>query len=85
MKKFNVLANCVADKHYMVDTSNKIAQIQAMVDEGLYFTINRARQYGKTTTLGQLKKALMPDYIVARMSFEGIGSIGFETPAGVYT
>lgn len=80
MKKFNVLANCVADKHYMVDISNKIAQIQAMVDEGLYFTINRARQYGKTTTLGQLKKALMPDYIVARMSFEGIGSIGFETP-----
>ena len=30
-----------------------------MVDYGEYFTINRARQYGKTTTLSLLKKLLM--------------------------
>jgi len=34
-----------------------------MVDYGEYFTINRARQYGKTTTLSLLKKALDDEYI----------------------
>ena len=78
-RKFNVLGNCIPDKHYMVDISGKLAQIQEMVDEGLYFTITRARQYGKTTTLGLLEKRLQGEYIVARMSFEAVGSLGFET------
>ena len=78
-RKFNVLGNCIPGKHYMVDISDKLTQIQEMVDEGLYFTINRARQYGKTTTLGLLEKRLQGEYIVVRMSFEAIGSLGFET------
>ena len=78
-RKFNVLGNCIPDKHYMVDISGKLTQIQEMVDEGLYFTINRARQYGKTTTLGLLEKRLKDDYIVVRMSFEVVGRLGFET------
>lgn len=33
----------------MVDISDRVAEIKKMVDTGKYFTINRARQYGKTT------------------------------------
>ncbi len=32
----------------MVDISDKIQKIRGMVDMEEYFTINRARQYGKT-------------------------------------
>lgn len=32
--KLNVLGNCVPDKHYMVETTDKLEQIQSMVDEG---------------------------------------------------
>lgn len=55
MKQFNTSAVCIPSKHYMVDLSERIEEIKAMVDEGKYFTVNRARQYGKTTTLNLLK------------------------------
>ena len=51
MKKFCVTGICVPSKHYMVDISQKIDKIIKLVNDGCYFTINRARQYGKTTTL----------------------------------
>ena len=51
MKEFNTTAVCVPSKHYMVDVTDKVQEIKALVDAGKYFTINRARQYGKTTTL----------------------------------
>ena len=51
MRKFNITGVCIPALHYMVDTSAKIAQIGQMIDDGLYFIINRARQFGKTTTL----------------------------------
>ena len=50
MKKFNTTAVCIQAKHYMVDISDRVSRIRKMVDAGEYFTINRARQYGKTTT-----------------------------------
>ena len=53
-KKFNVTGLCVPTKHYMVDITERVGQIREMVDAGAYFTINRARQYGKTTTLAAL-------------------------------
>ena len=51
MKEFNTTGPCVPSKHYMVDISQKVREIERLVDAGKYFTINRARQYGKTTTL----------------------------------
>ena len=63
----------------MVDISGKLAQIKDMVDYDDYFTINRARQYGKTTTLSLLKRMLKNGYIVASISFEGIGDKSFES------
>jgi hypothetical protein len=79
MKKFNVTGLCVPDKHYMADIGKKIAEIAGMVDEGLYFTINRPRQYGKTTTMLMLSKALDEKYSVIKTSFEGVGDDVFET------
>ncbi len=58
MKAFNTTAVCVPSKHYMVDLSERVKAIKQMVDAGKYFTINRARQYGKTTTIIALGFAL---------------------------
>jgi hypothetical protein len=79
VKKFNITGLCVPHMHYMVDTSAKIDRIARMVDEGLYFTINRARQYGKTTTFYLLARKLAGDYYVADTSFEGMGEDTFKT------
>lgn len=79
MKTFNTTAVCIPDKHYMVDISERIEKIKELVYAGKYFTINRARQYGKTTTLTALRKALQDEYVVVSLSFEGIGNAGFAT------
>ena len=50
-KIFNTSAVCRPEIHYMVDLSDRLEQIKKMVDRGDYFTINRARQFGKTTLL----------------------------------
>ena len=68
-KVFNTTAVCIPEKHYMVDITERLNQIKALVDEGKYFTINRARQYGKTTTLLALKKMLEKEYDVIMMDF----------------
>ena len=57
-KIFNTNAVCRPEEHYMVDISDKLSQIKLMIDAGQYFTINRARQYGKTTPLRRLKEYL---------------------------
>ncbi len=73
-KKFNITGTCIPDKHYMADTSQKIKKMISMVEEGEYFTINRPRQYGKTTTMYLLDRELKKwdDYLVLKISFEGI-------------
>lgn len=57
-RKFNVTADCKPNLHYMVDISSRLAQMKGYVDRGEYFTINRARQYGKTTILRAMKEYL---------------------------
>ena len=63
-KKFNVKGLCIPRKHYMVDLSNRLEKMKALVEEEEYLVINRARQYGKTTTLSQLGRLLADDYTV---------------------
>ena len=70
-RHFNVTGLCTPDQDYMVDITSKLSGIKKMIDAGEYFTMNRARQYGKTTTLHALKQYLKDDYIVAKISFEG--------------
>lgn len=79
MKEFNTTAVCIPSKHYMVDISDKVAEICKLVDAGKYFTINRARQYGKTTTLRALQRMLQGRYLVISLSFEGIGNAVYQT------
>lgn len=70
-KKFNVTGICIPELHYMVDTSDRIDEIidkYIACDE--YFTINRARQYGKSTTLELLYHRLKEEYLVLDISFE---------------
>ncbi len=77
-RKFNITGLCVPQKHYMVDINERLAEIRKMVDEGDYFAINRARQYGKTTTLAALARVLADDYIVVSLDFQALGDFSFE-------
>ena len=79
MKRFNITGTCFDDKHYMVNIDERVQQIKKMVDRGDYFCINRGRQYGKTTTLRYLKKALEAEYTVFSISFEGMSDSSFES------
>ncbi len=76
-KEFNITGLCIKEKHYMVDISGKIEKISELVEKEQYFTINRARQYGKTTTLHCLFKSLKDKYLVFNTSFEGLGDYPF--------
>lgn len=76
---FNVSAACIPESHYMVNMDEKLDQIKAMVDKGLYFTINRARQYGKTTTLHALERLLQKEYIVISLDFQTFSAVDFQT------
>lgn len=70
-KIFNITGICIPELHYMVDTSDRIDQIiNEFISVGEYFTINRARQYGKSTTLELLYGRLKETYLVLDISFE---------------
>lgn len=70
-KNFNTTGVCIPELHYMVNTRKQIDKIiTGYVDKGSYFTINRARQFGKTTTLYLLERQLQEHYTVIRLSFE---------------
>ncbi|MCD8021913.1 MAG: ATP-binding protein, partial [Lachnospiraceae bacterium] len=77
-KIFNVNGLCRPEKHYMVDLEKRLGAIKKMVDNGDYFTINRARQYGKTTTLNALADYLRKDYPVISMDFQTMDALAFE-------
>lgn len=77
-KSFNVTGLCVPSKHFMVNLESRIKQIREMIDAGDYFVINRARQYGKTTTLAALAKDLAGDYFVISLDFQALGSASFQ-------
>lgn len=76
---FNVSAACMPGSHYMVNIDEKVNQIKSMIDKGLYFTINRARQYGKTTTLRALEGLLQEEYTVISLDFQIFSATDFET------
>lgn len=78
-RTFNVNGICYPNEHYMVDIEPKLAEIKQLVDEKKYFVINRARQYGKTTTLNMLVNYLKDQYTVFFVSFEGLGEKAFES------
>lgn len=78
MKAFNTAGTCVPSDHYMADIGKRVSQIKKMVDEGEYFMMSRPRQYGKTTMLNELYKALVPDDVVISLDFQDIETICFK-------
>ncbi|WP_190616101.1 AAA family ATPase [Tepiditoga spiralis] len=62
----------------MVNIENKLNQIMNLIENGEYFTINKPRQFGKTTTMFLLEKKLKNKYTVISISFEGIGDVPFQ-------
>ena len=74
-KRFNINGVCRPEAHYMVSLDTRLEKIKDLVDAGEYFTINRGRQYGKTTTLYLLERYLSEkNYIVFSLSFEGLSA-----------
>lgn len=63
----------------MVDITERVEIIRKMIARGDYFCINRGRQYGKTTTLEALTKALASEYTVFKLSFEGASQESFAS------
>lgn len=78
-KIFNVNGSCIQGLHYMVDLTDRLEQVKAMVDAGQYFAINRARQYGKTTMLQALENYLEKEYAVVSLDFQRLCYANFES------
>ncbi len=77
-RRFNTTGSCSWEKHYMVKLDKRLEKIKEdYVEEGLYFVINRGRQYGKTTTLRALEKFLKNDYVILFMDFQKISAADF--------
>ena len=76
-KFFNVTAVCRPDENYMVDITQRVQSIKALVDDGKYFSITKARQYGKTTILRALAARLQGDYCVVSLDFQKFGAEEF--------
>ena len=78
-KEFNITGSCNPEWHYMVDTAKRFSLVENLIETGKYFTINRARQYGKTTTLDMIWRRLSDRYLVVPLSFEGLGDAAFAS------
>ena len=78
MRTFNITGTCIPNKHYMVDITDRLDEIEKQVATGKYLTINRGRQFGKTTTLFHLAKRLSEKYVVFSISFEAFSSNYFR-------
>lgn len=78
-RKFNITGLCIPEKHYMVNLDSRLGQIRSLIDDGDYFMVNRARQYGKTTTLTALAKVLSDQYIAVSLDFQVLGNAKFKT------
>ena len=78
-KKFQITGTCIPEKHYMVHMKSQIQKIVSeYIEEGQYFSINRARQYGKTTTLYLLERYLKKEYLVISLSFEAADELFYS-------
>jgi hypothetical protein len=73
---FNTTGTCIPTRHFVADVSAKVNQVMEMAARGDYFTINRPRQYGKTTLMYHLFQEMQgkKGYLPLDISFEGIGS-----------
>ena len=69
-KEFNTSVTCNPKRHYMVDVTAMMKVFEGLIDDGKYFTITRARQFGKSTSLNWIYNNLSDRYLVIPASFE---------------
>ncbi len=69
-KEFNTSVTCNPQRHYMVDVTAKMKVFEALIDQAKYFTINRARQFGKSSALKWILWNMSDRYLVIPTSFE---------------
>lgn len=80
MKRFNTTGKMIATQHYMVPIDRQVNEAAKLVENNMYFCINRGRQYGKTTTLSFLKQHLEKrGYAVFSISFEGLSESAYDS------
>lgn len=78
-RTFNTNGYCDPDLHYMVNLTDRLSYIKSMIDAGYYFSINKARQYGKTTTLSALADYIAEDYNIINLDFQGFSYDDFKS------
>ena len=83
-RQFNTAVTCDPKRHYMVDTTNKMKVFERLINNGNYFTINRARQFGKSTSLKWIYTHLNGEYLVVSLSFEDTEDSDWESPSTFY-
>ena len=83
-RQFNTAVTCDPRRHYMVDTTNKMKVFERLIDNGNYFTITRARQFGKSTSLKWIYTHLNGEYMVVSLSFEDTEDSDWENPSSFY-
>jgi len=66
----------------MVDITEKMKYVEGLIEEACYFTINRGRQFGKSTVLKYIYRNLSDRYYVVPISFETTSSIAWESEEG---
>jgi len=77
-KEFNVTGSCNPAIHFMVDIGNKVDETLKLIEKGNYFTINRPRQFGKSTILETIERRLSPkNYLVLFVTFESMSETDF--------
>ena len=64
----------------MVDISDRIDHLEQVIAAGHYITINRGRQFGKTTLYYNMVKQLRPNYVAFSITFEGVEDNVFVSP-----
>lgn len=76
---FNTEGFCNPTENYMVALDSRLEKIKRLVDDGKYFSINCARQYGKTTVLNALEQYLQRDYQVISLDFQLLSHADFAS------
>lgn len=72
MREFNITGKIIPAQHYFVDLTPQIDKLMVLAGKGVYFVINRPRQFGKTTILDFFARRLLASgsYALVLISFE---------------
>ena len=83
-KEFNTSVTCDPKRHYMVDVTAKMKVFEGLIDKRKYFTITRARQFGKTSALKWIYNNLNDRYLVVSISFEDTEEKDWKSAGAFY-